>query len=289
MTSQTPTLPTAAVSQRRESRRIAIVPPSSTLGIYTWHVFRRNLRIGMIWAIALGLYLALIVLVFPSLKESGSLDAIQNYPANIQKAFNLEGLVTIESFVGAEVYSYAPLVLAFMPIMAFSAAIAGAEERGALDIIMGTPLPRRNLVLATWITTAVLLLGVFVIGGAISWLASMSVDAGLSFRAAMRGSLAVFPIAIAFGSFALLLSARLRQRGSVIGITFAVMFLMYLIDIIGKIATGLDWLRWASAFRFYGNAIVTGIDWGDAAVLLVVSVLLLAAAIPVFDQRDIYT
>jgi ABC-2 type transport system permease protein len=64
---------------------------------------------------------------------------------------------------------------------------------------------------------------------------------------------------------------------------------MYLIDIIGKISTNFADLRWISAFRFYGSALMDGVDWGNIAILLVVSVALLLAAIALFERRDIYT
>src|SRR5690606_35552735 len=99
----------------------------------------------------------------------------------------------------------------------------------------------------------------------------------------------IFPITIAFGSLALALSARLRSRGAVIGISFAVVFLMYLIDVVGKISTDLADPRWVSAFRYYGSALMDGMDWGNVAILLAVSVILLGAAIALFERRDIYT
>lgn len=262
---------------------------SHTLPIYTTHLIRQYLRTGIIWAIALGLYVAMIVLIFPSFRDSGAFEAVKNYPEALRKAFGIEDMTSIGSFLNTEVYSYAPLVLAFFPIMTFASAIAGAEERGALDILLGNPLPRRHVVLAAWIAMAIILLGVLTVVGAVSWLFGMAVDAGLSARAAFRAAYDLFPISIAFGSLALLLSARLRQRGAVIGISFGVMFLMYLIDIIGKIAPDYDVLRWGSAFRFYGNAIQQGFPWGDAAILIAAALVLLALAIPVFDRRDIYT
>ena len=261
----------------------------NTLAIYTGHQIRQQLRTGIVWAIAFGIYVGLIVLIFPSFRDSGVFEAFDAYPEALRKAFGIEQMTTINAFLSTEVYSYAPLVLAFLPIMAFSAAIAGAEERRALDILLGNPIPRRNVVLATWVAVALVLLGVLIVAGAVSWVASAAVGAGLDVRGAFRGALDVFPISLAFGSLALLLSALLRSRGAVIGIVFAVMFLMYLIDIIGKIAPAYDAIRWVSAFRFYGQPITEGTNWTNVAVLLVATVILLIGAVAAFDRRDIYT
>lgn len=260
-----------------------------TLPIFAEHQVRQNLRTGLIWAIALGIYVAIIVLIFPTFRDSGALAAVNAYPEPLREAFGLDQLTSVGPFVHSQIYSYAPLVLAFFPIMAFSAAIAGAEERGALDILLGNPIPRRNVVLATWIAIALILFGVLVVAGAASWAGSAAVDAGLSARVAFRGALNVFPIALAFGSLALLLSAWLRSRGAVIGISFVVMFLMYLVEIIGKLVPDYGWISWASAFRFYGEPIIDGTNWWHVGTLLVISVLLLGGAIALFDRRDVYT
>jgi ABC-2 type transport system permease protein len=272
-----------------ESRTITADAPSSTLPIYTMHSIRRFLRTGIIWTIAFGLYVSMIVLIFPAFRDSGALDMVAEYPEALREAFAFQDLNTVGAFVGAEIYSYAPLVLAFLPIMALSSVIAGAEERNSLDILLGTPMPRRHLVLASWIAMAVIAFGVLAAVGLLSWLSSLAVDAGLTFREAIRASMNLYPITMAVGGLALLFSAMFRSRGMVIGLTFGVLFLMYLLDLISKLVPEYDVLQWGSAFRFYNNAIVDGFSWGNAVVLLVASVVLMLLAIPVFDRRDVYT
>ena len=44
--------------------------------------------------------------------------------------------------------------------------------------------------------------------------------------------------------------------GSVAGVLVA----MYVTDLIGRLDPGLDWIRYASVFRYYGRAIENGID-----------------------------
>lgn len=284
----TRTRPETTHQQATDARRIESDPPSSTLGIYTAHLVRRYSRTALFWAIAFALYTALILATFPSLQESGAL-SMESYPEAIIEAFNIQDMNQVTNYLESQVTSFAPLVIAFFTIMTFASAIAGAEERGALDITLGNPLPRRDLVLANWIAVAVLLLGILAFTGLVTWLVAVLIDVDLPFRRAMEAFLNIFPITMAFGSLALLLSARLRSRGAVIGISFAVVFLMYLIDIIGKISTDLGDLRWLSAFRFYGSAMMDGLDWGNIAVLLAIAVLLLLGALTIFERRDIYT
>jgi ABC-2 type transport system permease protein len=284
----TQTLPAETRAPRAAARRITATPPAYPLPIYTGHLIRRHLRTAIFWAVAFALYTALILATFPSLRDSGAL-SMDAYPEAMIEAFNIQDMTQVTSYIESQVTSFAPLVLAFFAIMTFAGAIAGAEERGSLDITLGPPLPRRDLVLANWIAVSVLLLGILIVTGIVTWLTAVLIDVDLGLWRALEGFLNIFPITMAFGSLALALSAKMRSRGAVIGISFAVVFLMYLIDIVGKISEDFADLRWISAFRFYGSALLDGLNPGNMAILLAVSVVLLLVAIALFDRRDIYT
>lgn len=282
----TPTAIADAESTLAGNRRIATsdVP---TLPIYTRHLIGRYRRSGLFWTIGVSVYTALMVLTFPSFQDSGALDVSQ-YPEAVREAFNLKTLNEIEPFLSSQVFSFVPLVLAFFPITLMAGAIAGAEERGSLDILLGTPLPRRNLVLATWIAIASVMFAMLLILGGSSWLMARMAGVDLAAGDAFAASLNLFPICMAFGSLALLVSAITRQRAVAIGVPVVTMFAMYLIDIVGKISTNLEDPRYVSAFKYYGDAIQEGMPWGGAAILLIAAALLLVAAIPAFDRRDVF-
>lgn len=260
----------------------------NTLLIYTRHLLGRFGRTGIWWIIGLAIYNGLIVMTYPSFRESGLL-AIENFPKGIVEAFGIKDLTRIEPYLDARLFGTLPLVLAFFPVMVFSNAIAGAEERGALDILLGNPIPRRNVVLANWIAMTAVLIGVLFVSAALTWASGVVVSVDLSFEETFRAMLNLFPITMIFGSLALTLSARLRQRGLVIGISFAVVFLMYLLDIIGRISPTWQNVHWLSAFRFYRSAMTEPVLWLDTGVLLAANLVLLGLAVVLFNRRDIYT
>lgn len=273
-------------SNRTRARRIAI-SNAHTLPIYTGHAIGRYRRSGLFWAIGLTTYTLLMILAFPAFKDTSATD-ISSYPESMREALNITTLNAIEPFLSSQVFAFLPIVIAFFPVTILAGAIAGAEERGSLDVLLGTPLPRRNLVLGSWFAVAGILLVMLAVLGASSWLMAIAMDIDLSAGEAFGAALNLFPISMAFGSLALLVSVRARQRSMAIGIPIVAIFGMYLIDIVGKIATGLDGLRYISAFRYYGDALQEGVPWSGAAILMIASVLLLIAAIPAFDRRDVF-
>ena len=157
-----PTVPAAA-----SGARIQATGNPNRLLIYTRHLLGQYRRAAIFWALAVSVYSVLMVLSFPAFEDSGALD-MSNYPEAVREAFNLDNLNLIEPYLSSQFFQMAPLVLAFYPITVFPGAIAGAEERGKLDILLGNPLPRRVVVLATWIAAALALLGILLVLGAAS-------------------------------------------------------------------------------------------------------------------------
>ena len=280
----TQALPTARPATGGATRSVS-ASRGNTFAAYFAHVLARSRRSTLIWAISLAAYGALIVSVFPSVQ--GTMD-ISSYPDAMLEAFDITTMDRIEPYLTGQILSYLPLVVSFIPIMMFAGALAGAEERGSLDVLLGTPLPRRHLVLTTALTAAINLALVLLALAVADWLTSLAVDAGLSLRDSFAGSLAAWPAGMAFGGIALVLSATLHQRGKVTGFAIGIMFAMYALDLVSKLVDSLDWPKWLSAFHYYGNAIEDGVYWTGFAVLSAFTIVMVALSVRLFERRDIY-
>jgi ABC-2 type transport system permease protein len=279
MTDTTATITTPLIRASHRPNRLLVELP---------HLIRKHYRGMLFWTIGVTLYTALIVSTFPALQDTGALDVSQ-YPESMREAFNLQSMNTIEPYLSSQVYNYLPLVLMFIPITIFAGAIAGAEERGALDILFGNPLPRRTYVAAYWLAVAIMMLGLLVVLGAVAWVVAVALDVDLSLGESMSAALNVFPITMAAGGIALALSAAVRSKAIAVGVPAALMFLMYLADIVGKISGRFAAVRDASVFKAYGDPLQEGMPWIGAAVLVAIAIALAALAIPLFQRRDIYT
>lgn len=268
--------------------RTTITTAPNRLLVYFRHRIGQHARATLFWGIGFSVYLLMIIAIFPSFQDSGALD-ISQYPEAMREALNLTTMDTIEPYLSSQIYNYMPLILAFLPVTIFAGAIAGAEERRTLDILFGNPLPRSVFIVATWLTVATLMAVLLIIVGLIQYGAAVALDIDLSFADAMLSPLNLFPITMLFGSIALLISALVRQRAIATGVSVAILFLMYLIDIMGKISDTFSPLRNISAFKAYGDALQDGMPWGGFFLLLAIAIGIAALAIPVFNRRDIYT
>ncbi len=79
-------------------------------------------------------------------------------PANLRAAFNINDFTQLASFLSSELLGVIlPLILPFFGIIILSNVVAGAEERGRLDVLLGNPIPRWNLIVGTFAVVAAFL------------------------------------------------------------------------------------------------------------------------------------
>ncbi len=104
------------------------------------------------WSLGLVAMTALMVAVYPSVRDNPELNKmVDDYPDAFKAFFGLGENVDYTSAVGylnSELFSFmVPLLLLIAAIGAGARATAGEEERGTLDLLLANPISRRRLVL----------------------------------------------------------------------------------------------------------------------------------------------
>lgn len=248
---------------------------------------RDNRRAPLTWGLGLGSMSALMTAVWPSIE--GSVDKLmKSYPEGLKRAFGIRELNSVEKYVDAEMLSLiAPLALAFFAVRCAVRATVGAEERGHLDTLLSLPVSRRSLVVSSWVVTAVMTAVVLAVIWASTWVVGTLIGTGISATVLGRGVLNVWPLAMAFAGLAVLAAGIWHRQGPVTGVAIGALIGMYVIDLVGKIATELDPLRVISAFRYYGSAVQEGLDWSHVIGLTLAGIVLTVAGALLLERRDI--
>jgi len=281
----------SAVASGGERRHAAKRAPRGTLFALVSHTVRMQLRGVIIWGAALGMYSAAMVASFTAIEGSAEQlnQLMEAYPKGMLEAFGVTDLGDPANYLHSQVFGFAPLALSFFTIMALSAAVAGAEERGTIDVLLGNSLPRWQLVIGNFVAAALSLLAICAVVGLLTWGMAVLVDVELSVRQVAEAVLNLWPVCIMFGALALLCSALFHRRGLAIAIPAFLLFGMYLLDTIGRASEDLEDLRPVSVFYYYGSAIENGIDWADFGGIILVALALVLLAVLAFGRRDIYT
>ena len=286
---------TAQAQRRNEAPRVADESGGGrTLAVLLGQVLSLQARSIAIWGVLLGLSGVMMVSIFPAIADGPALNKLgDSMPKGFMQAAGVEdiaGMGTITGFLQAELFGLiVPLALPFFAILAAANAIAGAEENGTIDVLMSNPLPRWQLVAGYFVSTAVSLAGILAIFGLFLWGSAQLFDIKLSIGTVAGGVFGAWPLVLFFGGLAMLASAIFHRRILAIGISGAVLFGMYFLNVVGGLVEDLGFLKDFSAIHYYGSPITDGIDWANFAGLTGAALILAAAATLAFQKRDIYT
>jgi ABC-2 type transport system permease protein len=246
------------------------------------------------WSLGIVALVALMVSVYPSVRDNPSLNKlVEDYPEAVKGFVSFGGQVDYASaagYLGSELFAFiVPLLLIVAAVGAGARALAGEEERGTLDLLLANPISRPRLVLeklaalATELTLLALVLwaslriGVEATGMAVSAtnLAGASIGALL--------------LALGFGAIALAVGGLTGRRALAIGASAAAAVAAYLVNSLAPLVSALEPLQKASPFYHYAasDPLRHGLDAGHAGLLLGVAVVAGVLATVLFERRDL--
>jgi ABC-2 type transport system permease protein len=168
-------------------------------------------------------------------------------------------------------------------------ALAGEIGRGTMDLLAARPVPRWAQVVAAWVVTAA---GVAAIAGA----AFAGSAAGLPLRplGVTAGQIVALPVMawllfLGWASVTLLIGALRREAGPAIAWASGLIAAAFVIEFLSRVWPPIAWVRPLSPFAYYRpQAIVqAGLALSDTVRLIAIALGGLAAAIVVFQRRDL--
>ena len=252
---------------------------------------RRRSLIG--WSIGFTVLAAYTSAVYPSIRDSAEdlAGLVDRLPEAIRALTNSSfDFASAEGFLSSQPFGFlVPLLLIVFMVGFGSRTIAGEEGAGQLELVLATPVPRRQIVaekLGAMLTSAAYI-------GIVLWVAFSVGDAlvGLDVGAGRLGSLignAVL-LAVTFGTLALAVGCAWGRRGIASAVATTVAAGTYLISAFARLVDGVEPLTYASPWRYYDPraVLVDGLDAAHVAILAGASVVFCVAAILLFDRRDI--
>lgn len=241
----------------------------------------------MVWGLSLGAYGAFMAAIYPSIRHSIE-TLVKHYPAGLKEAFGVQTMNTVEGFLHAELFSLiVPLAMAYFMIRAVAGVTVGAEERGQLDTILALPISRTALLVGGYLAAAATCAAVLAISGVMIFIVGRVAGTHISLGLVTAGVMGVWPLALFAGAVAALGAGVLHTSRSVTGLTLGVVVGMYALDVAGRLAPGVQALRWVSAFRYYGAPMRDGIAPASFIGLTVVAGLLVLLGAILLERRDV--
>jgi ABC-2 type transport system permease protein len=254
---------------------------------------RDQLRPLLLWVVGIAFYVALLMSIYPSIR--GSAKALQGYidhlPAAVKTAFLGSGdFSSPVGYVNTELLSWlAPIALIAFAVAVAARSLAGEEEAGTLSLLLAGTVGRRRLVLQKY---AAMLVAVAALGGAF-WL-SLYIATRIAGTPVGGGELAtafvkLTLLGVAVGSVTFAVGGATGRRQPAIAAGAGVGVVMYLLNTLAVMNDTIRPFRYISLFHWAGGSQPLGkpLEATGVIVLAATSVVLLVAALVLFERRDV--
>ncbi len=227
--------------------------------------------------------------MYASLPEE-TLSAFDAFPEELIALFGGGDLGTPEGWYTLETFGLmAPLSVILVTAVMGAGALAGEESRRTMGLLLANPISRSRIVMEKAAT--MVLFGIAVGVATFAGVALGSVLGGLGMsigNIAATSALQVL-VGLVFGALALALSAGRGRTGvAILGATGAALA-FHLLTSLAALNDGLVGIAWLSPFHYYlgSDPLSTGMDWGNAVVLLALALALIGLSLVLFQRRDI--
>ena len=263
-------------------------------------IFTKSLRDYRVAILSWGLGLGLLVYFYYATVLSQLAGSSGAQLQDIAGQFSFFG-ETVEAntpggYITFKIMGSLPIVLGIWALLAGARMTRGEEESGALDILLSTPQSRMRVlvqkVLALAAASALIsvLIGLLILAGMASAKASVPKEVTVDPVAALAAGFNAGVAAFVFGALALLL-AQFMSRGAAAGWTGGLMVFFYALEGTGRAVNGASGVRPFTPLYYYDKSLPLvpdhGMDWGAFALLVVLAVVFVGLAVPLFLRRDI--
>ena len=195
------------------------------------------------------------------------------------------GDVTTNATILSALFTFLPLLL-----MAFAVTQvnrwAADEEDGRLEMVLATPQPRLNVLLARFaaLTTVLVIMGVLTL--AATELASLAAGLKLDGGNVAAATLSMIPMGLLIAAIGFLFSGWLRTAIDT-GLLSFLLVIWFFITFVGPELNWPEGVQKLSAFYYYGTPLLHGLSLGNMLLVLAVAVVALALASVRFMRKDI--
>jgi len=219
-------------------------------------------------------------------------DLINELPEGMNTMFALFGggdLTTPAGWFQIETFGMmAPIMIMIVTISIGSNALAGEEARRTMGLLHANPISRSRIIIGKSITMVLYASAVGLVAFFGTWLGALAGGMDLPLENIAAICILLTVLGIAGGALSLAIGAGTGRKGAAVWGAVGFMVAMHVMNSLGEIASNPAWQKLSPFYYYLGSdPLSNGMAWGDATVLAVICVVLIAASVVLFQRRDI--
>lgn len=225
-----------------------------------------------------------------SLVPADIVDFFSDFPDALIAMIGGADMSTATGFLQAELFALTgPIAGIVLTVVMGARALAGEEEKHTMGLLLSNPVSRSEIVVEKTIAMVAyaIAFGVATFLGTAGGVLASGIDVTVGGVAATSALLVL--MTLVFGGMALAVGAATGRARIASAVTAAVAVVAYFVWSFFPLSEAFEGWAVISPFEYFlgSDPLSNGMAWGDAAVLAVVFVVLVAVSIPLFERRDL--
>ncbi|WP_318241845.1 ABC transporter permease subunit [Arthrobacter pullicola] len=257
-------------------------------------VFRRAVvdtwRSTLAWTLALSAVLLLYLPLYPSMNGADMRNMIEGLPPELVNALGYEDILSGPGYVQATFFGLLGFVLITAAAVSWgSAAVAGAEESGRLELVLSHGVGRGQYALESALGILVRLLWFAVVTAVLVLTLSGPSELGLEAANVAAVEASWLGLGYLAASIAMAIGALTGRRTAALSTAAGVAAAGYVLNALANQNPDLDWLRTFSPYSwaYLNDPLADGPDLAGLGLLAAGCVLFTAVTVWALDRRDI--
>lgn len=250
-------------------------------------VYRRPL---LLWTVSLAALGGLTVLFWPAVRDASGLEELMaGLPEAMKALVGSQDLTSPEGFVNSRLASIFPLLVTVYAAFRIADEVAGEEQSGGFEIVLGHPVGRGELLLGTAAAVAVAVAVLMTGTGLAMAAAGLVVDIGIPLGHMLAATTALAFLGWSSLGIALAIAGVTGRRGLTLGAGVGLSVAMYVLYSFAPLVPALDgarpWTTFAHALAY--DPLSNGLQLRGSLILLAVAVAGAAVGTIAFQRRDV--
>jgi ABC-2 type transport system permease protein len=277
---------------------VSAITAARALTAGRWEITRQALRAARrslaIWAASFAGLIALYAVIWPSVRGNTSWrNLFDTLPQTYRALFTASGTIDLSTaggYLGVELMGFmGPALIAVYAITAGSAAIAGEEDRGGLEVTLSAPISRVQVLTQRFTALLIGIATLMIATGAALWIFSALLDMGLGLGVMASAAAALGIFGLFTGTVALAVGAAAGSAAVARGVAALVAVASYLINALAQVTSALRPVRPISPYYLVlGNEpLAHGLRLAGAASVLAAVAAIAAIGGILFARRDL--
>lgn len=262
-------------------------------------MFNRELKINfksfIIWTLVLITLFLVVYLIYPSIMNSENVEMLNEmmkvFPEEVLKAFNMDisGIDSAYGWLKTEGFVFVLLITGIYSGILGSSILLKEENDKTIEYLNSLPIKRNNIILSKITTSLIYIISMILILSIFNYI-GLSISCDFDKKSYLLLSITPIFSSIVIFALCLFLSTFTHKTKKTLGISLAIVFISYFLQIVSELDRSTEFLKYFSVFTLADiRNVITNISINPIMILIsiILTIILLLLSIINYNKKEL--